>query len=790
MTPRQFLVFRCSTVIIAALAGSNAYAIDVEKHAIKKNEPALLIAKEVHYDEKNSIATAVGDVEIMQGDTILRADHIVYDVNKDLVTAEGHVSILQPTGDVFFADHANLTTKMQQGVVHDFRARLKDNSLFAAQQGNKVSKDVTHMKKLVYSPCKVCKDTADAKGTAPLWQIQAREGTIDEQAKRVSYRDAFFDVYGVPMLYTPYFSHATPDAPSQSGFLTPQYFHATDLGNVIKTPVYISLAPNMDATLTPWYLSGEKPLLAGEFRSLFEHGRLGVTGAITDTYNRDTAGNVIPGTQVRGYIEAHGVYQLDPYWKVGLDAERATDDTFLQLYRFGWRDVLNSRLYAERIQDRDYSSVEGLAFQGLTTQDNGALSPIVGKATYHHETDPGWAHSRFTVDGNLLDTDRDQGVSTRRVSTTGGWKIPYITPGGQIFEANGTLRGDIYDVTDQPLNSAASKTFSGTTGRVIPQIDLNWRYPFIDKFGEGKSLMVAPVVEFTASPRSSWTNKFPDEDSQVAELSDVNLFSPNRFTGIDQVETGARLTYGTRGHYQNADDEWLEWLLGQTYQENDQNAFPITSAADPHFSDYIGRLGVKYHWFDIGYSFRLDRDNLTPISNNLNTSFLMDPVAFDISYVALRNDPIFGNRQEVFGNANWDVTKTWRFGINGRRDLGSNDQAIVRSAFVPVINPLLQPTPGTVGLGSTLTYHNECIMLTASVGRNYISQQDVRPSTTFGLMLVLNNFESKKSPAASPNVSGAGNQGAVETTAGVTTSTNSIDSTGSLYPTGATNTGQ
>jgi LPS-assembly protein len=466
---------------------------------------------------------------------------------------------------------------------------------------------------------------------------------------------------------------------------------------------------------------------------------------------------------VRGFIEAHGRYKLSNTWATGLDAERTTDDTFLQRYRFGWRDVLTSKLYAERIENRNYASVEAISFQGLTTQDDSSVSPtILPKAKVHFESEPQFAHSRTSFDGNLLVSERNEGVSTRRVSGTVGWKVPYITKGGQVFEAGATLRGDVYDIQDQVIDTSNQNIYSGTLGRVMPQFTLDWRYPLVKPLGDNRSLMISPIAQIAISPRMHQTNKFPNEDSQVAELNETNLFSANRYTGLDQIESGARFTYGARGHLQNADDEWLEWLFGQSYQENDDSSFPITNDDSPHFSDFIGRVGMKYKWLDIAYSFRLDRDRFIPISNSVNTLFNLNPVSFDISYTSLRDDPIFGNRKEIFGAGIWDVTDNWQWSINARRDLGSNEQALVRSAFLPQNANPLEISPGTVGLGSSLTYHNECLKVTASVGRSFISQQDVRPSTTFGLVIILNNFgdgdeASHKSPT------GAGNLNTVET---------------------------
>jgi LPS-assembly protein len=732
-----FLV--CLTVLWCGNSAMAASTTDNIAQGVSKNKPVLLTAKQVGYDQPNSTAIAIGNVEVVQGDTILLADKVTYNQKTDVVHAIGHVSIVQPSGDVFFANDAILANQLQKGVIQQFRARLKDDSLFAASEAERLSKNVVVMKNVVYSPCKVCAQKANEAAQPPIWQVEARKATLDDDAQRVTYRDAFIDVYGVPIIYTPYFSHPSPDAPSQSGLLTPQYFHATDLGNVVKQPVYISIAPNMDMTLTPWYLSGEKPLLQAEFRHLTQNGSYELRGAITETYARDVNGSIIPGDQTRGYIDAHGRFQLDPHWDAGVDAERTSDNTFLQFYRLGGSDILLSRLYAERIEDRSYVNIESLAFQGLQPQDISSQSPyILPQANFHFESDPLIAHSRLQIDGNTLVLERQEGNTDQRVSGTVGWKLPYITPGGQVFETKASLRADAYHINDQATSTAPNANFDGSLGRFIPEVDFNWRYPLINRFGDGHSLMLAPVAEISASPNLHNSSEIPNEDSQVAELNSVNLFSPNRYTGLDAVESGLRGVYGLRGQLQLENEKYFEWLLGQAYEKNHLNSFPIANDLSSNVSDYIGRIALKYKWLDASYDFRLDRETMSPISNEVIAGFTLAPVYLNFTYVALKDEPLFGDRQEVFGDATLDVTPNWRWTLSGRRDLGSSEQTPT-SIPLPYINPLIA-TQGTVGASTGITFHDECMTITSTLGRSYISIQDVKPSTTFSVLLVLKNF--------------------------------------------------
>lgn len=746
-TSRYLLVaFAC----ILAAYDNNACAIENPIGGDSK-QPAMLTADTMIYDEKNQIATAVGHVQVVQGDTILLADRISYNQASDTVHAVGHVSVLEPSGDVLFADDAVLTQSMEKGMVKEFRARLKDNSLFAAREADKLNKNVTRLRDVVYSPCNVCTPKPGESGSAPLWQMQAQDVTIDENEQKVKYRNAFMDLDGYPVLWTPYFSHPTPDAPSQSGLLQPTYYHSSLLGSVVKEPLYVTFAPNMDMTLTPWYIGNENgPMLQGEFRYLSENTSFTGTGGIIDAFARDQFGNITSGTEIRDYIDAHGVAKLSQYWDAGVDAQRASDDTFLTFYGIGWQDMLTSRLYAERIEDRDYAVIQSLAFQGLQPEDIANQSPyILPQANMHVESDPLVANSRVAFDSSALELERQVGDSDQRVSSTVSWNLPYITRNGQVIEAKAQVRGDAYNVEDLTTNTATGATFTGYTGRVMPEVDLNWRYPLINRFGEGDSLMIAPIVELAASPNLQNASNIPNEDSQSAELSDINLFSPDRFAGLDQVESGFRGSYGMRGQLQFADEKYLEWLLGQAYQNNPQSPFPIAQSLDANYSDYIGHLGLRYKWLDVGYSFRADRDSFNLISNQVNTTINYQPFTADVVYTDIKNDPIFGDLKEITGSGSVDVTSNWRWNLSGSEDLGSSvSTTTATTPSTSTVPNLLNPTAGTVGFGTGLLFHNECVNVIFNVSRSYITEQEVKPNTTESVMVVLKNFGS---PDATPN---------------------------------------
>ena len=89
-----------------------------------RKEPVTFGADQVQYDQQNNLVIATGHVEAWQNGHVLRADKIVFDRNTGTAAATGHVVLLEPDGEVMFADYAEMTQDMNDGVLKDMRALL------------------------------------------------------------------------------------------------------------------------------------------------------------------------------------------------------------------------------------------------------------------------------------------------------------------------------------------------------------------------------------------------------------------------------------------------------------------------------------------------------------------------------------------------------------------------------------------------------------------------------------------------------------------------------------------
>jgi len=692
---------------------------------ISEDEPVTLSASQMDYDQENDVVTATGKVEVVQGDTVLLADQLTYDQKNNQVKARGNVSMMEASGNVVFADEAELKDDMKAGAIRQFKARLSDNSLFVAAHARKIDEDRIELDKAVYSPCKVkCATQDDPTASDPMWQLKADHVLIDEKEQKVSYEDVDLEVYGVPVFYSPYLSHATPGADNKSGILAPEFQQNGNLGSVFKLPFYYAIAPDKDLTFIPIITAKEGPVLAGEYRQRLDSGQFIVDGSITRPHDRNGLGYIDPGKEIRGHIDAKGDFKIADDYGWGFDLRRTTDDTYLRRYDFSNDTLLTSRAYAEGFNfvdggDRTYGSVQALAFQGLTATDDAARIPLVAPlAEFTYESEPGVYNSRVTINANTMALYRDIGAESRRLSARGGWKLPFITNDGQIIEFETSLRSDIYSVDNVTLSDG--RNFDGITGRVVPEASLIWRYPFLSQVDSETSYMIEPIVAFTASPNGGNPEKIPNEDSAVPEFTDTNLFSDNRFAGYDRIENGPRMSYGLRGQTQFFTDKYVDWLIGQHYRMEADRNFPFSNDLNDHFSDYVGKLAMHYLPFDIAYRFRLDKENLAAKRNEVDASVNYYPVTLTGSYLSLKNDPVLATKEEISGAATVNLTEQWAWTTGSRYDM--------ELAQISSVN-------------TGLTFKNECTYFTSVLGKEFIRDRDVKPTTTFLFRISLKNLE-------------------------------------------------
>jgi len=660
-------------------------------------EQTLLLADEITYDKDGNTITASGFVELQRGSQLLLADTITFDRTTDIATATGHVSILDTTGTVLFFDKIQVASDLKQGLADEVRVLLSDKSRMASHVYRRLPNGFDELYSAVYTPCDSC------EGETPLWQIKADRVRYDRDGQMVYYKNAWVEVGGVPVFYTPYLAHPDPTSDSKSGLLLPTFGASRNLGAFYKQPYYVRLSDTNDATVTPFVTSAAGQGAILQYRQNFPSSELRIDGSLIGN-DPDL------DEDLRGHIKGLFRWDMDENWRGGSDINFASDRTYLRRYAFDWPTWLTSSVFAERFGQQSYFSANAYYFQRQRVQISSDTVPVVAPLlNYNYVTLPdGWGGT-WNFDSSAMVLFREVGTDTNRISGGVGYSVPYTTSFGSIFTLRTHARLDGYYVRDLVLPNRPT-LFDGTEGRFVPEAALEWRMP-LSSNRYGFNQVIEPIAMVAISPHNLNLSRIPNEDSLDLEFDETNLFSINRFSGLDRVETGARVNYGVRYSTFNNAVGSIDAIIGQSYRFYADPAFLPLSGLSGHFSDFVGHIGYTPNdLVNVQYRFRVDKETLA--SRRAEFAASVGPAPFRVtgSYLFVKADTpqqaLLGSTEEFFVQVSSRFSRHWTISASHRQNLGQNGGAI-RS---------------DVGI----TYEDECFVIGVDIANDNTQDRDFR----------------------------------------------------------------
>ena len=660
-------------------------------------EQTLLLADEITYDRDANTITARGYVEIQRGDRILLADNITFDRNADIATATGHVSLLDNTGTVLFFDKIQVASDLKQGLADEVRVLLADKSRMASHVYRRLPNGLDELYSAVYTPCDSC------QGETPLWQIKADRVRYDHDGQMVYYKNAWLELGGVPVFYTPYLAHPDPTSDAKSGLLLPALGASRNLGVFYRQPYYLHLSDTNDATIEPFLTSAAGQGSIFQYRQNFTSAEIRIDGSLIGNdpdLNED----------LRGHFKGVARWDMDENWRSGADINFASDRTYLRRYAFDAPTWLTSSIFAERFSQQSYFSANTYYFQRQRVQISPSTVPVIAPLlNYNYVTLPdGWGGT-WSFDANSLVLFREVGTDTNRLSAGAGYSVPYTTSSGSIFTLRAHVRADGYYVRDVVLPNRTA-LFNGTEGRFVPEASLEWRMPFVSN-QYGFDQVLEPIAMIAVSPHNLNLSRIPNEDSLDLEFDDTNLFSMSRFSGLDRVETGARVNYGVRWSTFNNAVGTIDALIGQSYRFHADPAFLPLSGLAGHLSDFVGHVSYTPNdLVNLQYRFRLNKDTLASRRAVATASVGPAPFRVTTGYLFVKADTpqqaILGSTEEFFIQASSRLSQHWTISAGHRQNLGQNGGAIHSDIGV--------------------TYEDECFVIGVDIANDNTQDRDFK----------------------------------------------------------------
>lgn len=633
------------------------------------------LAEQINYDEKNQIIVASGNVEITQEGRVVKAKTVTYHLLNEAVEAEGDVVMMEPSGDVHFADRVELKDRFKNGYVKKLRSVLADGSRFTAEEGHRENAERIVMTDATYTPCEECK--ADPE-KAPLWQFRAGKVTHDTTDHTITYNDATFEVGGFPIAYTPYFSHPDGTIHQKSGVLPPTFSSNSQMGLSVNTRYYWAISPSEDATLGARLFTKETPMAFGEYRKRYDDAELELDASATSSSRKDTVGEetITKGDEFRGHLFGKGLWNIDEKWRAGFRTQLTTDDQYLRQYDLSSESVLDNEVYAERFSGRNYLVGRAMAFQDVRVSDRSADQPnILPDIRSNMLGQPNdLLGGRWSLDLSALGlTRKGNGQDVLRGSATAGWERRDVASFGSVNTLTAALRGDAYKAFNYDEDMSGDSS-SDVSTRFYPYVQDVLSYPLVRDFDAFQSV-IEPTIALTAASNVDNNSNIPNEDSQDVQIDALNIFSPNRFPGLDRVEDRVHATFGGRAGVYAPDGSEAEIFLGQSFRlNNSDNPFPEGSGLSGQESDFVGQIMADYQRkFGLDYRFQLGADSFESERHELSAYAGWEKISLSATYLyarALEGTDLDQSREQLYQDITYDFVENWRMRESSRYDFG------------------------------------------------------------------------------------------------------------------------
>jgi LPS-assembly protein len=572
-----------------------------------------------------------GDVALVRGDQFLGADNLKYDQEKDTYVAEGHVRY-QDSGLRVVADSAKGDQSADSHQIDNVRYQLvsrRGNGGADRINLNGAEGELLHS---TYSTC----DPEDRR-----WELRSRRIDVDTDKGWGVAHGATIRLGKIPVMYVPWMKFPIDDR-RHTGLLYPAIGQSSRNGFDYKQPIYLNLAPNYDATITPRIMTNRGVQLGGEFRYLYEGGRGTFRGewmqsddllkdrAQEPGYDPANPNNPDPDDS-RGVFGFHGLHNFNRHWQARanltwISDARYTEDFSNSLYGlsattitstaglYGAGEYWSAGIMADSWQLSDYLSSERILPYNRLPRIYGNWEKPLGRwltagvraeaVHFQHNEKPG---------GDRVDIKPYVSMPLQGAA----W---YVTPTLAWRHTEYRLEGDLrehaalaYGVQPAQVTPAMLATFDDASpSRSLPIASLDAGLYF-DRETEIKGSQYLHTLE----PRLFYLNA-PYRDQDGIPLFDTRAFSfawgqlfrDNRYSGPDRQTDANQLTLALSSRFLRQSDgfERLSASIGQIIYFDDSrvttrpNQAPVERGKSAWVADATyaptdrWTIGASYQW--------------------------------------------------------------------------------------------------------------------------------------------------------------------------------------------------
>ncbi len=560
-------------------------------------------------------------------------DEFTYFVNESLLKGKNVLTITNynlPKSDKFFFLDGIFNLKEKSFTASDTKINIH-KSIFDRDKNDpriygvssKGENNITIINKGIFTTCQ-------KREGCPPWSIKSEKIEHDRNKKQIEYKNAFLNVYDIPVFYFPKFFHPDPSVDRQSGFLRPEINNSNVLGSSLTQPYFKVISDNQDYTISPTWFDKDIISLQNEYRQANENSNFLADFGFVNGYKNSNRSHL--------FLNYDLDLKLDEFEDSNLfvSVEQVTNDTYLSVFnnhltkseaRPANLNSLNNKIKLTlKHEDYNFSS-------GFDSYENLKTSRISDRYQYilpYYNFNTVFGEKFFDGSISLSSSGSNNLNNTNDLKTSITNNLQYSSLG----HINKLGLKNQYNLLFKNNNLLGKKS----SFKSSPQIELeslfefNSTLPLISKQNDFNNFLT-PKISFKFNPYGMKDNSL---ETRTVSVGDV--FSTNRLGLSNTFEEGKSLTLGLdyrkeklnlKEKVENENDKlndinkYFEFKLATVIRDKEERFIPNKSTLHRKNSNIFGSVTNNlYDNVQIGYNFALDNDLNTFEYNSINTTFL------------------------------------------------------------------------------------------------------------------------------------------------------------------------
>ncbi len=544
---------------------------------------------------------------------IYQLDEFKYLIDNEEVRGNNIIAITNfglPKSDKLYFSNAIIDLKRQNFIAKETKIKIHKDIFDNSENDPRLNgisstkkENITIVKKGIFTSCK-------DDGKCPPWSIKAKEIKHDKDKKQLIYKDAFLNIYDIPILYFPKFFHPDPTVKRQSGFLQPKLSDSSLLGSSITVPYFYAPKNNVDYTFTPRFFDKNMQMIETEYRKVGKNYNFESDFGFTNDYVSYLDNRKKNITHLFGKLDLDLQFKNFESSKLLLSIEKVSNDTYLKVFdeyivankslKPDDFDILNNE-FKISLNHQNYNFVTGFsAYENLQLKESDRYQYVLP----YYNFDKILSNNYMNGSLSLYSSGSNTLQNTNNIKTNIVNDVIYR---GFDFIGDSGLKNN-FNINFKNLNSSGKKDLIYTSS---PQIDMMGSVEFLSQL---------PLIKETNFYQNFITPKFSlrfnpsdmkNHSSDVRQINADNIFANNRLGISDSLESGRSLTLGIDYKKEKLADinKFFELKLATSIRDKEENNIPKRSTLNRKNSNLFGSITNNFsEYLALDYNFAIDND--------------------------------------------------------------------------------------------------------------------------------------------------------------------------------------